>query len=276
MLSWYPPGMADDNGGDSQGLVSVLLDEAQSQGIKIAFLIEPYANLTVTNLRQNLQYIHETYSKHPAFYKRRAAAFGDRRRLPVFYLYDSYRISPEQWGRLLSKKGELSVRGTELDAVFLALLVDFKHRADIKRAQFDGFFTYFAANGFSHGSSWKNWNSLASFAKKNSLLFVPSVGPGYVDTQVRPWNGKNTRDRRRGNYYGLAWRTALGADAKIVSVTSFNEWHEGTQIEPAEPAQTGEKNFTYLSYEPEDPDFYLRETRHWVEKMIGSKKTGHQ
>ena len=47
VLSWYPPGMADDNGGDSQGLVSVLLDEAQSQGIKIAFLIEPYANLTV-------------------------------------------------------------------------------------------------------------------------------------------------------------------------------------------------------------------------------------
>ena len=74
----------------------------------------------------------------------------------------------------------------------------------------------------------------------------------------------------------MAWRTALGADAKIVSVTSFNEWHEGTQIEPAEPAQTRDKNFTYLSYEPEDPDFYLRETRHWVEKMIGSGKPGHQ
>ena len=47
VLSWYPPGMADDNGGDNQDIVSVLLDEAQSHGIRIAFLIEPYANLTV-------------------------------------------------------------------------------------------------------------------------------------------------------------------------------------------------------------------------------------
>lgn len=47
VLSWYPPGMADENGGDNQDLVSVILDEAQSQGIKIALLIEPYANLTV-------------------------------------------------------------------------------------------------------------------------------------------------------------------------------------------------------------------------------------
>ena len=39
--------MADENGGDNQDLVSVLLDEAQSYGLKIAFLIEPYANLTV-------------------------------------------------------------------------------------------------------------------------------------------------------------------------------------------------------------------------------------
>ena len=27
----------------------------------------------------------------------------------------------------------------------------------------------------------------------------------------------------------------MGVGAKIVSVTSFNEWHEGTQIEPAVP-----------------------------------------
>lgn len=45
---------------------------------------------------------------------------------------------------------------------------------------FDGFYTYFAANDFSYGSSWKNWKSLSSFAKKNRLLFVPSVGPGTV------------------------------------------------------------------------------------------------
>ena len=32
------------------------------------------------------------------------------------------------------------------------------------------------------------------------------------------------------------WRSAIGAGADIVTVTSYNEWHEGTQIEPARRA----------------------------------------
>ena len=69
--------------------------------------------------------------------------------------------------------------------MFIGLLVDFKHRSDIKKAKFDGFYTYFAANGFTHGSSWKNWRSLQDFATRNSLIFIPSVGPGYIDTRIR-------------------------------------------------------------------------------------------
>ena len=29
------------------------------------------------------------------------------------------------------------------------------------------------------------------------------------------------------------WKTALKADADVVTITSYNEWQEGTQIEPA-------------------------------------------
>ena len=93
----------------------------------------------------------------------------------------------------LNITGDLTVRGTDLDGIFLALLVEFKHRHDIKKAKFDGFYTYFASNGFTYGSSWKNWRSLASFAHQNSLMFVVSLGPGYLDTRVRPWNAKNRR-----------------------------------------------------------------------------------
>jgi glycoprotein endo-alpha-1,2-mannosidase len=97
------------------------------------------------------------------------------------------------YDELLSGAGDLTVRGTELDGIYLALLVEFKHRHDIKKAKFDGFYTYFASNGFTYGSSWKNWRSLSTYAYQNSLLFVASLGPGYLDTRVRPWNGKNRR-----------------------------------------------------------------------------------
>ena len=52
-------------------------------------------------------------------------------------------------------------------------------------AGFDGFYTYFGANGFSYGSTWKNWRSLSIFARRNSLIFIPSVAPGYDDMRVR-------------------------------------------------------------------------------------------
>ena len=29
------------------------------------------------------------------------------------------------------------------------------------------------------------------------------------------------------------WRAAIRARADVVTITSYNEWHEGTQIEPA-------------------------------------------
>ena len=134
------------------------------------------------------------------------------------------------------------------------------------------FYTYFAANGFTHGSSWKHWRSLQDFAVRNSLLFVPSVGPGYVDTRIRPWNGQTTRDRRKGVYYDMAWRTALAAGPRMVSITSFNEWHEGTQIEEAVPKTSANDGFEYRSYEPHEPDFYLLKTRENVDAFLDSKR----
>lgn len=58
--------------------------------------------------------------------------------LPLIYVYDSYRTPAVAWRELLSPKGNLSLRGTADDAIFLGLLVDMQHRHEIKRAHFDG------------------------------------------------------------------------------------------------------------------------------------------
>ena len=70
----------------------------------------------------------------------------------------------------------------------------------------------------------------------------------------------------------MAWRTAIAASPKLVTVTSFNEWHEGTQIEEAVPKATADNRFTYLSYEPHEPDFYLVKTRECVDEFVNSLK----
>jgi hypothetical protein len=65
--------------------------------------------------------------------------------------------------------------------------------------------------------------------------------------------------------YDRLWRRVIRANADIVTVTSFNEWHEGTQIEPARPSTA-----TYEGYDGAwgkegraAQDSYLDRTREW-------------
>jgi glycoprotein endo-alpha-1,2-mannosidase len=59
------------------------------------------------------------------------------------------------------------------------------------------------------------------------------------------------------------WRSAITSRAPLVSITSFNEWGEGTQIEPAKPYTVG--TFSYKDYTPENTSFYLHATRSYVD-----------
>jgi hypothetical protein len=54
---------------------------------------------------------------------------------------------------------------------------------------------------------------------------------GYCDLRIRPWNHHNTKDRRDGDYYRQSWTAAVSLNPSFISITSWNEWHEGTQIE---------------------------------------------
>lgn len=63
-------------------------------------------------------------------------------------------------------------------------------------------------------------------------LWVATVMPGYNDTGVRP-NSGFARGRDGGSYYAQSWQAAIAGRPNWVVVTSFNEWPEGTYIEPS-------------------------------------------
>lgn len=76
----------------------------------------------------------------------------------------------------------------------------------------------------------------------------------YDDLPVRPWNKVNVKRRENGEYYRQMWKETRNLRSKIVSITSFNEWHEGTQIESA-VIKEGYEDYGI------DPDQYLKLTR---------------
>lgn len=269
-ISWYPAGLSDDEGPPPDPVIPVLLDAALSHGIKVTLHIEPYKGRTPQSVRNDLQYIHTYYTQHPAFYKleRVSPSSGEKRTLPLIYIYDSYLNEAREWATIFRQDGPLSVRGGKYDCVAVALLVERQHMQFAVDGGFDGVYTYFAANGFSFGSTFSNWGTISKFAKSHGLLFIPSFGPGYDDLQVRPWNKVTTRERKEGGYYQEGFENAARhSRGGIVSITSFNEWGEGTQIEAAVPRR-GER--TYLDYSPRDSDFYLQLTRKMSGQLLSS------
>ncbi|XP_061675246.1 glycoprotein endo-alpha-1,2-mannosidase-like protein isoform X2 [Syngnathoides biaculeatus] len=229
VLSWYPPGMADDNGEPTEDFVPAILDAAYRHNLKVAFHIQPYRGRNEQSVLDNVKYIIDRYSDHAAFYK---FLSNTGKSLPLFYIYDSYLTPAESWSQLLVPGSSRSLRGSAYDGIFVALIVEERHKQDIVSGGFDG--------------------------------------PGYVDTSVRPWNSHSTRNRVNGRYYETALQAALDVRPEVLAITSFNEWHEGTQIERAVPKKTATR--VYLDYRPHGPEHYLELTRHWAEKFNKEKE----
>lgn len=233
----------------SQAL-DILMNEADKRGLKVCFHLEPYSGRSAESIKEDIVSINARFGKHNAYYKMNGK--------PCFFIYDSYLIPASEWARVFTPEGDLSIRGTEDDAVAIGLWVKENEDDFFIQSGMDGFYTYFAADGFTYGSTSSHWAGMAEWAAAHGKIFIPCVGPGYIDTRVRPWNCSTTRDREHGRYYERMFRAAAASKAPYIGITSFNEWHEGTQIEPAIPFSC--KEFTYMDYSPEKPDFYLEET----------------
>ncbi len=60
---------------------------------------------------------------------------------------------------------------------------------------------------------------------QHGLLFAPSVGPGYDDTRVRPWNAQAPQGRKGGYYYDNEWHVmGLVAPHTALMGDSLGSW----------------------------------------------------
>ena len=79
---------------------------------------------------------------------------------------------------------------------------------------------------------WKIW---AAHINANGLKFVPFIMPGYDDRHLRG-PSRPILGRDGGRFYNHQWaiaRSFIDSAVPHIGLTSFNEWHEGTEIEPS-------------------------------------------
>ncbi|MFH1007434.1 MAG: hypothetical protein V1800_08035 [Candidatus Latescibacterota bacterium] len=118
---------------------------------------------------------------------------------------------------------------------------------------FDGFSQYnynmgdWSADGVSRFSA-----ILRELAERNgSAFWSATVGPGF-DGRIWHHPGRAVA-RGLGKLYEALWEAAIAAGSPFITICSFNEWGEGTQIEPC------------LEYE----DLYLQLTAKWARIFKG-------
>lgn len=236
-------------------LAKGVLDAAAKEGVKVAWHLEPYSGRTAASTVSDIRYINDTYGSHPAFY--RSAEHGDK---PAFYVFESLRIT--DW--------------TALDEVTDSNIVLAQTTDTTKIAHFSGMYTY---DGIA-GATAPGWKQAGDYARAHDLIWAPSVAPGYIDDRAVPGNTTPTLDRAGGAAYDKQWNNALdpaiGGSPAWVSVTSFNEWHEGSSIEPADgspPAGHGYLTFegAYGKTGEAAETAYLDRTAYWASRFDGMR-----
>ena len=288
IFSWWGrpevEGTSDTQGVATDAAVHLAVAAAERAGLAFAFHMEPYPGRSVATFRADVAYLHARFGASPSWLRS-----ADGR--PWYYVYDSYHIAPAEWATALtvgSNPTSISLRGGDADGYFVALWLDRNGGELAHRGGFDATYSYFASDGFSFGSTTRNWGAMAAYSREVGMAFVASVGPGYNDERIRPWNSANTKARRGGAYYEAMWSEAISAGAAYVSITSWNEWGEGTQIEPAavgkvivppeltlpsrEEARAALPARTYLDYGAGGAELYLRLTRKFARQLSAEKE----
>lgn len=213
VVSWWGQGSFEDLA------VPAILDAAQVEGIKVAWHIEPYVGRTAASSALDVAYIYTHYGSHPAFYRVSkpnkwgvsTAARG------VFYVFDSLSIADATWVTAIT-----SLRGTSHDPILLAQTTD---ASKVDLGHWDGLYVY---DTYSQDGS--NYFTIGTALKANNSLWAPTVGPGFYDER----DGEHLqKDRNNGATYDTSWVYTLGSLPTFITINSFNEWHEGGQIEPA-------------------------------------------
>jgi glycoprotein endo-alpha-1,2-mannosidase len=208
----------------------LVTEAARRNGLDVAIHLEPYGGRTPASAAADILELS-------------AAGYVD------FYVYDADRDPAADWADAL-----MGLEGVRI----------FGHTTLVGRAKaagFDGLYTYDVV-------TWNGalFRRLCSQAHMAGLLCAPSVGPGY-DARLATRHDV-VRPRLRGATYDRMWKTALRAQADLVTITSYNEWQEGTQIEPAQ-SQVGKPGYdgAWGRRGLAAQRAYLEATARWTEQM---------
>jgi len=237
-------------------------------------------NLTsdqVNTILSDFQYIAAHFFFHPSY-----LTLGQGR--PVVFFYASLQLTPISaiQPMVSSIRQEMSAAGFDVYLIGDEYYAGFLPPDPTRIGNWDGIFgydTYTQQGGYSDDNGFFALHSTAyaqyqAVAQELGVDFIPSLTPGYNDRVVRSSANNPALARRtsataaEGSMFmnflaGLALPYANNARFKMIHITSFNEWHEDTELEPtvttvpttADTSSTGSQYTQSLVYQGYDTTY---------------------
>ena len=212
VLSWLGPNNPTDTN------LTTLLAVAQEKGLRVSLTFETNSPFLGSQeaITGALRYAIDKYSGQPNFLRHKGK--------PVIFFWRTRQVAVGTWQQIRDQVDP------NRSTIWIAEGDDPSYLQ-----AFDGIYLYSIA--WSQNVS----NTLAAFAAKiaswetrlgSAKIWAATVMPGYDDrTTGRP--DAFVVNRQDGQYYTSTWNAAMATSPDWIVITSFNEWVEGTQIEPS-------------------------------------------
>jgi hypothetical protein len=222
IASWWGPGSFEDSG------MPLLLAAAAKHKLSVSAYYEKIAGDDAASRIKaavgDIDYLLTHYGTDKAWLR----AGGK----PVLFVYGRalHELSPVDWQEVT-----VQVRRDNLGGV--VLIADSLDPGFV--SAFDGASTYNITGQTQH----KSPAEIRAWAFVAYLKMIAAAGPGKISTVtiIPGYDDRKTgrppprpvTDRWGGETYRELWQAAIAAAPDYVLITSWNEWHEGSEIEPS-------------------------------------------
>jgi len=240
VLNWWGKGNRTEKN------LKSLLDISAQKGFRVAVdfdINSPFMG-GVESYADNLRHLLSVHASHPAYLR-----YLGR---PVVFFYNVSRLPVATWRSLRDRADP------DRNAIWIAEGTDLKYQS-----VFDGHHLYSITwpNQIAPTQTLPKWGDrVRTYNQQHGTakLWVATVMPGYDDRRARPGSGF-ARARDGGDYYRQCWQAAIASKPHWVVINSFNEWPEGSYIEPSQ---------AYGS-------LYLDLTREWAARFRAAELDGN-